>query len=207
MDRGAWWATVHSVAKSWIGLKRCSTVQTRSARGSEKGGKKCCLPRILSLCKKRGERGWSEGPLGQGLAIGLMCITRGSIPCPYKRPVHKDPLCESPWCLLRPTILLLSYSENVVLPAPELKLGRPRLRPLVRILLSGSPEGASTQSHWGKGAVLSKFSPVSHLLLLLENPSDTLSSGESSLSLKQGSFLPLFNLFLFLALLGLCCFA
>ena len=25
MDRGAWWATVHSVAKSWTQLKRLST--------------------------------------------------------------------------------------------------------------------------------------------------------------------------------------
>ena len=25
MDRGAWWATVHRVAKSWTGVKRLST--------------------------------------------------------------------------------------------------------------------------------------------------------------------------------------
>ena len=95
---------------------------------AREGEKKYCLPRRLSLGKKRGEKGClSGGPLGQGLAIGLMCITRGSIPYPYTRTVHEDALCGSPRCLLRPTILLLSYSENVVLPAPELKLGRPRL--------------------------------------------------------------------------------
>ena len=27
MDRGAWWATVHGVAKSWTQLKRCSAEQ------------------------------------------------------------------------------------------------------------------------------------------------------------------------------------
>ena len=32
-------ATVHRVAKSWIGLKRLSTVQTRSAQWPEKGKK------------------------------------------------------------------------------------------------------------------------------------------------------------------------
>ena len=28
MDRGAWWATVHRVAKSWIGLKGLRTFAT-----------------------------------------------------------------------------------------------------------------------------------------------------------------------------------
>ena len=34
MDRGAWWASVHSVAKSWIRLKRLSMTQhTRESMG------------------------------------------------------------------------------------------------------------------------------------------------------------------------------
>ena len=41
MDRGAWWATVHEVTESWIGLKWLSTavasvyrLNTSSYRGS-----------------------------------------------------------------------------------------------------------------------------------------------------------------------------
>ena len=37
MDRGAWWATVHSVAKSWIRLKRLSTDAHRKFKSSVKG--------------------------------------------------------------------------------------------------------------------------------------------------------------------------
>ena len=34
MDRGAWWATVHSVAKSWTRLKRLGMTQhTRESMG------------------------------------------------------------------------------------------------------------------------------------------------------------------------------
>ena len=29
MGRGAWWATVHRVTKSWTGLKRCGTHTAR----------------------------------------------------------------------------------------------------------------------------------------------------------------------------------
>ena len=39
MDRGARQATVRGAARSWIGLKRLSTVQTRSAQWPEKGKK------------------------------------------------------------------------------------------------------------------------------------------------------------------------
>ena len=32
MNRGAWWAAVHRVAKSWTGLKRLSTIKVRAVR-------------------------------------------------------------------------------------------------------------------------------------------------------------------------------
>ena len=37
MDRGAWWATVHRVTKSWIRLKRLSTDAHRKFKSSVKG--------------------------------------------------------------------------------------------------------------------------------------------------------------------------
>ena len=42
MDRGAWWAAVHGVAKSWTELKRLSTHARRIKRVEERepGGKR-----------------------------------------------------------------------------------------------------------------------------------------------------------------------
>ena len=42
MDRGAWWAAVHGVAKSWTELKRLSTHACRIKRVEERepGGKR-----------------------------------------------------------------------------------------------------------------------------------------------------------------------
>ena len=39
IDRGAWWATVHGVPKSWTRLKRLSTRAQGTTEGLEKGGK------------------------------------------------------------------------------------------------------------------------------------------------------------------------
>ena len=35
MDRGAWWATVHRMAKSWTQLKQLSTHTRTASRASE----------------------------------------------------------------------------------------------------------------------------------------------------------------------------
>ena len=36
MDRGAWWATVHGVTKSWTGLQRLSAQAETMKRGEKK---------------------------------------------------------------------------------------------------------------------------------------------------------------------------
>ena len=45
MDRGAWWATVHSVAKSWTRLKRLS--MTRHARESMANSQVYWAPKLM----------------------------------------------------------------------------------------------------------------------------------------------------------------
>ena len=30
LDRGAWWATIHGVTKSWTGLRNCACMHTRT---------------------------------------------------------------------------------------------------------------------------------------------------------------------------------
>ena len=42
MDRGAWWAIVHGVAKSWTQLERLSTAQN-ACEGSEQGKSLTCF--------------------------------------------------------------------------------------------------------------------------------------------------------------------
>ena len=48
MDRGAWWATVHGVAKSWTCLSRQQSSKDREPVSSVAKNKKKALPRVLS---------------------------------------------------------------------------------------------------------------------------------------------------------------
>ena len=50
MDRGTWWAKIHSVAKSWTQLKRLSTVHVQwHSIQSQKGGNSLICNIVINL--------------------------------------------------------------------------------------------------------------------------------------------------------------
>ena len=57
MDRGAWWATVHGVAKSWTRLKQLSMQTTKASDNNVMGTKEDDYLSLLHL-----ESNWQGAP-------------------------------------------------------------------------------------------------------------------------------------------------
>ena len=70
MDRGAWWATVHKVAKSWTRLKWLST-HTWDLGPLDKTGWDSLAGRDRSLATSRLD--WIQGEEVLGYQTGLLC--------------------------------------------------------------------------------------------------------------------------------------
>ena len=72
MDRGAWWATVHGVVKSWTQLTtaQCITGQRAAVLGSMKGISELCglHPQLMTLLRR------ASGVNHRALKLNTACL-------------------------------------------------------------------------------------------------------------------------------------
>ena len=145
IDREAWHAAIHGVAKSWTRLKRLSSSSSNKVlqTGWFKTTEMCCL-RVLGATSLKAWCSWGHGPTVQFGSVAQSCPTlcdpmNGSTP---GLPVHH----QLPEALKRTSIKLLMPSSHLILCRPLLLL--PPVPPSIRVFSNESTLRMRRPKYW-----------------------------------------------------------